>query len=176
MDARRHAHGTRPADYGGGDRIQTQHTGRWPTNVVLDESQAAELDKQTGITRSRVDTPRGSAAPGVGWGMTATDAEYDDSGGASRFFPVFKYQAKAPARERPKVDGVAHPTVKPLELMRWLVRLVTPPGGLVLDPFAGTGTTGEACLYEGCDSVLIESNAEYLPLIEERLTRPRGER
>ena len=109
--------------------------GRWPTNVVLDESQAAEL------------------------------------GDSAKFFPVFKYQAKAPSKERPKVDGVAHPTVKPLALMRWLVRLVTPPGGWVLDPFAGSGTTGEAAYLEGFRCLLIEREADYLPLIEHRFNR-----
>lgn len=96
---------------------------------------------------------------------------YGDSGGASRFFPVFRYQAKAPSRERPKVDGVAHSTVKPLALMRWLVRLVTPPDGLVLDPFAGSGTTVEACVLEGFRCIAIEQDAQYLPLIEVRLKR-----
>ena len=94
---------------------------------------------------------------------------YADQGGASRFFPVFRYQAKAPTRERPKVDGIAHPTVKPLALMQWLVRLLTPPGGLVLDPFAGSGTTAQAARDEGMRTVLIESEADYLPLIAARL-------
>ncbi|AHG23761.1 DNA methyltransferase [Mycobacterium phage Donovan] len=76
--------------------------GRWPTNVVLDETQAAELDAQTGITTSRKGKPR-TGANGHGWGMTATGAEYDDEGGASRFFPVFRYEAKAPGAERPSV-------------------------------------------------------------------------
>lgn len=67
---------------------------------------------------------------------------------------------------------VAHPTVKPLDLMRWLVRLVTPPGGLVLDPFAGSGTTAEACVVEGFRCVLIEREADYLPLIVARLSKP----
>ena len=55
--------------------------------------------------------------------------------------------------------------------MRWLVRLVTPPGGMVLDPFAGTGTTGEACLLEDLSAVLIEDDARYLPHIAVRLVR-----
>lgn len=84
----------------------------------------------------------------------------------------FTYVAKANSAERPKVDGVAHPTVKPLDLMRWLVRLVTPPGGVVLDPFAGSGTTAEACVIEGFRCVLIEREAGYLPLIVSRLTKP----
>ena len=63
--------------------------------------------------------------------------------------------------------------VKPLDLMRWLVRLVTPPGGTVLEPFAGSGTTVEACIIEGFRCVAIEREADYLPLIEQRIHRRR---
>lgn len=142
--------------------------GRWPANVVLDESQAAALDEQSGESQARIGKPRG-ADSGEGWGMTATGAEYDDLGGASRFF----YVAKADASERVRVDGIAHPTVKPLTLMRWLVRLVTPPGGTVLEPFAGSGTTVEACLLEGFRCIAIEREADYLPLIRQRIARRR---
>src|SRR5690606_37350662 len=145
--------------------------GRWPTNVVLDDTQAAELDKQSGMTASREGKPR-AGANGDGWGMTATGAENSDTGGASRFFPTFRYEAKAPTKERPRVDGVAHPTVKPLDLMRWLVRLVTPPGGTVLEPFAGSGTTAEACVIEDFRCIAIEREATYLPLIVDRLSKP----
>jgi len=93
---------------------------------------------------------------------------YGDRGGASRFF----YCAKAPTKERPRHDdGTAHPTVKPLTLMRWLVRLVTPPGGTVLDPFTGSGTTLEAAILEGFHAIGIEANEDYLPLILQRLAR-----
>lgn len=92
---------------------------------------------------------------------------YEDEGGASRFF----YTAKAPKRERPNVDGIQHPTVKPLAIMQWLIRLVTPPGGTVLDPFAGSGTTIEAALIEGFNPVGIEMEADYLPLIQHRIER-----
>ncbi len=91
--------------------------------------------------------------------------------GVSKFFPVFKYQAKASARERQGVNSITHPTVKPLELMRWLVRLVTPPGGTVLEPFAGSGTTVEAALLEGFNVIGIEREADYLPLIQQRIDR-----
>ena len=64
-----------------------------------------------------------------------------------------------------------HP-VKPLDLMRWLVRLITPPGGTVLEPFAGSGTTAEACVVEGLHCIAIEREADYLPLIVARLTKP----
>lgn len=91
--------------------------------------------------------------------------------GRSRFFPTFRFETKAPTRERPKVNGVAHPTVKPLALMRWLVRLVTQPGGTVLDPFAGSGTTLEAAVLEGFNAIGIEREETYLPLIMQRLRR-----
>ena len=69
------------------------------------------------------------------------------------------------------MDGIAHPTVKPVDLMRWLVRLVTPPGSHVLDPFAGSGTTGEACIVEGFDCTMIEREAQYVDLIDKRLSK-----
>ncbi|MFM9469749.1 DNA methyltransferase, partial [Streptomyces scabiei] len=83
----------------------------------------------------------------------------------------FFYVAKAPKSERPVVDGTAHPTVKPLALMRWLCRLVTPPGGVVVDPFAGSGTTLEAAYLEGFESIGVEMTPEYWPLIAARIER-----
>jgi site-specific DNA-methyltransferase (adenine-specific) len=142
--------------------------------VVLDEDQADALDRQSGtLTSGKVSpgTKRGARSnASVCYADMAAGSDltgYGDTGGASRFF----YVAKAPARERPKVDGVAHPTVKPLTLMRWLCRLVTPPGGVVLEPFAGSGTTIEAALMEGFRVVAIEREDDYLPLIAARLER-----
>lgn len=80
----------------------------------------------------------------------------------SRFF----YTAKANEQDR---FGSAHPTVKPVSLMRWLVRLVTPPGGTVIDPFAGSGTTGDAAMQEGCDAILIEQQEKFAKVCAERL-------
>ena len=101
---------------------------------------------------------------------------YGGEGGASRFFTVtewdvpFRYIAKPSKRERNAgLDGNHHPTVKPLALMRWLVRLVTPPGGIVLDPFLGSGTTAAAAVLEGFDWVGCEMTGEYLPIIEGRV-------
>ena len=62
--------------------------------------------------------------------------------------------------------------MKPIDLMRWLVRLVTPPGGVVLEPFAGSGTTAEACIVEGFQCVAIEREADYIELIRQRLEKP----
>lgn len=111
---------------------------------------------------------------GYGSGAKGTVGESvrHDSGGASRFFPIFRYEAKAPSSERPNADGVQHPTVKPLDLMRWLVRVVTPVGAVVLEPFAGSGTTAEACVLEDRRCIAIEREADYLPLIVSRLRKP----
>jgi hypothetical protein len=153
----------------------TTALGRWPANVLLDDSQAAALDEQSGTTRSPSayqPTVDRSDRSMFGLGGVNHDSEYGDSGGASRFFPTFRYEAKAPTTERPREGDIAHPTVKPLDLMRWLVRLVTPPGGTVLEPFAGSGTTAEACVIEGFNCIAIEREADYLPLIVQRLSKP----
>ena len=156
-----------------GATFEPAPAGRWPANVVLDQHAAAWVDEQSGEVKGRVGMKAKTADQfGVGRERTAQafDAGTEDSGGASRFF----YTAKAPKRERPNVDGVQHPTVKPLAIMRWLIRLVTPPGGTVLDPFAGSGTTIEAALIEGFDPVGIEMEADYLPLIQHRIDRQAG--
>jgi DNA modification methylase len=153
---------------------ESTRAGRWPANVVLDGSQAAALDAQSGALTSGTlaahhqRSPKDAGILGA-YGSAEGERGYGDTGGASRFF----YVAKADRNERPKVDGVAHPTVKPLDLMRWLVRLVTPPGGTVLEPFAGSGTTVEACIIEGFQCIAIEKGDEHLPLIESRITRRR---
>ena len=149
--------------------------GRWPANVLLDQHAAAWVDKQSGTLKSgarngvrTADQSRTTYGAFEGGDSGRTFAS--DEGGASRFF----YTAKAPKSERPNVDGVQHPTVKPLAIMRWLIRLVTPPGGTVLDPFAGSGTTIEAALIEGFNPVGIEMETEYLPLIQHRIDRQAG--
>lgn len=159
--------------------------GRWPTNVALDEEAAAMLDEQAG---ERSHNPSGafgarSAARASGFGMGAGEVSgYGDTGGASRFL----YVAKADTDERNAglgghVAGASlftptdapdrndHPTVKPIALMRWLVRLVTRPGGLVVDPFAGSGTTGIACALEGLDFLGIEREEAYVWITRARL-------
>jgi DNA modification methylase len=158
--------------------------GRWPANVVLSHTEwcdegycedgcpIAELDAQSaphmhsaGKAREAI---RESDKTGM-WGFAGDGQRFGDSGSASRFFNTFRYQAKAPKSERPVVNGVAHPTVKPLALMEWLVTLFTPPYGIVLDPFAGSGTTGHAALRLGFNSIMVERAAEYKPLIDKRL-------
>ena len=172
--------------------------GRWPSNVILahppfvDEHgqpigdacadgcipgcPVAEMDRQSGVTTSQ----GGSRGQGGGRGAYSVigaqpDVQpgFGDTGGASRFFTVFRYEAKAGSAERPRLaDGTAHTTVKPLALIRWLVRLVTPPGGTVLDWCAGSGTTLEACVIEGFPVIGIELERPHAELCRVRLSKP----
>lgn len=155
--------------------------GRFPANILLDEHAAKEMDKQSGNVKGVIGMKKVSGGHNFNIGehtpqkFNKSSECVKDSGGASRFFPVFKYQAKAPKRERPVIereDGtkIQHPTVKPVALMEWLVTLITPEGGTVLDPFAGTGTTLQAARDKGFNSIGIEQDADYIQLIETRLS------
>lgn len=152
--------------------------GRFPANVLLDEHAAKEMDEQSGVSKS----PAGLITQGGDHFSIGSEEKtrgtkfqgHGDSGGASRFFPVFKYQAKAPKKERPVIeheDGtkIQHPTVKPVTLMEWLIALITPPNGTVLDPFAGSGTTLQAARNKGFNAIGIEAEKDYIELINQRL-------
>ena len=140
--------------------------GRWPANILHDGSDE--------VLQAFPDAPGQQMAVGPEHGEKAsvnvygdygpreTFAPRSDSGSAARFF----YSAKADGEDR---LGSKHPTVKPVDLMAYLCRLITPPGGTVLDPFAGSGTTGAACIREGFNAVLIEREAEYIADINARL-------
>jgi site-specific DNA-methyltransferase (adenine-specific) len=142
--------------------------GRWPANVGHDGS----ADVTAAFPESKVSGAARNGRPAVAnpdrIGVTNFDAIkgngtlHNDSGSAARFF----FTAKADSDDR---LGSRHPTVKPLDLMQWLVRLVTPPRGLLLDPFAGTGTTAEAAFREGMRCELIEAEAEYQADIRRRM-------
>ena len=88
---------------------------------------------------------------------------HGDAGSAARFF----YCAKASKKDRG--EGNVHPTVKPTELMRYLLRLVTPPGGVVLDPFMGSGSTGKAAMLEGFRFIGCELSPEYAEIAKRRI-------
>ena len=89
----------------------------------------------------------------------------DGLGSAARFF----YCAKASKKDRNDGATNKHPTVKPTELMRYLVRLVTPPNGTVLDPFTGSGSTGKAAVLEGFSFIGIEQSEEYVQIAKARI-------
>ncbi len=145
--------------------------GRWPANLLLDEEAGAILDKQSGERpgcRSRSSaTPESKFRPGQGEYMPQGPI-YPDTGGASRFF----YCAKANKRDR-TCDGRVennHPTVKPRSLMEYLCRLVTPPGGgVILDPFMGSGSTGIGALPAGNRFVGIELEPESFETARRRI-------
>jgi len=144
-----------------GDQTNGSDTGgRYPSNVVFDETAAAALDEQVGHLPKGGGSGRGES--GDGFGMDAQDVEdlnYSDSGGPSRYF----YTSKASKSERTNGGDIAnsHPTVKPADLMEWLVKLVTREGQVVLDPFAGSGTTCMAAKELGRRFVGIEKQAKW---------------
>ena len=138
--------------------------GRWPANVITDGSvEVLAAFPQSGASFAR---PRNNGAfKSVAKGHDKAHITFgheDDGGSAARFF----YATKADDDDR---LNSRHPTVKPLDLIQYLVRLITPKGGTVLDCFAGTGTTGHAALIEGCRAILCEREPEYLADIERRM-------
>jgi site-specific DNA-methyltransferase (adenine-specific) len=188
--------------------------GRWPPHLLLthaadcgetcaDGCPVAEMDAQSGVSASGVAVRRnvGHSTQGlIGYAQGSNDENmrddvgYGDTGGASRFFPVFRYSAKPSTRERNagcdaieprqmdterdadadgannprnrggKVSSNHHPTLKSIDLMRWLVRLITPPNGVVLDCFMGSGTTGIAATLEGARFIGIEREPDYFEI------------
>ena len=183
--------------------------GRFPANIILDESAAELLDEQSGISKSSCKSGivEGKEAgqmyhrheqPSNNYKQKIMVGDYNDKGGASRFFYVAKvskkernlgldgfeeketttqfvqdsnegrnmsakYQALRPARKN------THPTLKPINLMTYLCRLITPEGGIVLDPFMGSGSTGISALLEGFRFVGMEMDKDYFKIAEARI-------
>jgi DNA modification methylase len=151
-----------------GNGINCHNLGRWPANIIHDGSEevVAAFPAEAGGAGGHIVTRTKPKFGDVFQPYDGTEAQkgngFADSGSAARFF----YTAKADADDS---LGSKHPTVKPLDLMQWLVRLVTPKGGMVLDPFAGTGTTGEAAWREGMRAILMEREPEYQEDIARRM-------
>jgi site-specific DNA-methyltransferase (adenine-specific) len=146
-----------------GKEIASSSLGRWPANLCHDGSQMVlDLFPHTKSGRGN-----GNASVGEEGDITPLRRgnliSRSDDGSAARFY----YSAKASKTDR---AGSKHPTVKPVSLMQWLVRLVTPPNGTVLDLFAGSGTTGQAAINEGFNAILIERELEYINDIKNRLS------
>jgi len=146
-------------------QIPFQNGGRWPANIVHDGSDEVVAAFPNIKTSKATVTSKPGSVSVHGAGLPSHTGTYgfDESGSAARFF----YTAKADKQDR---MGSKHPTVKPVDLMQWLCRLITPPGGTVLDPFAGSGSTGEAAWREGFQCVLIEREPEYQADIRRRMT------
>jgi hypothetical protein len=158
----------------------------------------ALLDAQSGERRSAGQYPSEARTSGI-FGDRIQGALYSDSGGPSRFFYTAKASraernagldgmpermpdnAIDRATQRQGLEGASgrgsltkpmsnhHPCVKPIALMRWLVRLICPPNGTILDPFAGSGSTGIAAILEGFDFIGVEQDAEYLAIARARI-------
>jgi site-specific DNA-methyltransferase (adenine-specific) len=139
--------------------------GRWPANLIHDGSEeVVGLFPETtsgGGNGIRSELPN-TCMSGKNYARVTVDGQPPSSGSAARFF----YTAKATKAER---QGVTHPTVKPLDLMAYLCRLVTPPGGVVLDPFMGSGTTIKAAIGEGFQAIGIERDPVYFAMAEHRM-------
>jgi DNA modification methylase len=168
-----------------------EHEGRFPANIILDEIAGEMLDEQSGISSSqkRTNFKKDNTIWQENTGETDTmSGGFSDKGGASRFF----YQAKVSKSERNmgldlveeqevKVNKVTrnpdkqitsknvHPTVKPVALMSYLCRLVTPPNGIVLDPFMGSGSTGIAAQLEGFRFCGMEMDEDYFKIASARI-------
>ncbi len=146
--------------------------GRWPANVCHDGSdEVLNAFAKYGESSSNrgVVTSKPGIVYGGGKGLPSHTGEYgfNDSGSAARFF----FSAKALGEDR--LDS-KHPTIKPRALIHWLVKLVTPKGGVVLDPFAGSGTTGVAARIAGRNAILIEKEALYIEDIKRRVVFQEG--
>jgi hypothetical protein len=202
-----------------GNGITCHDAGRFPPNVLLthapectetacvDGCPVREMGEQSGVSTSTDAIAHHSGVRSVAKGkeVPRTDRGHSDTGTAARFFPCFRYEAKASTAEREAgcealpvasageltggraegSDGLqspragagrtssgrrnTHPTVKPVALMRWLVRLVTPPGGTVLDPFTGSGTTGIAAVLEGVNFVGFELDDGHADIARARI-------
>lgn len=140
--------------------------GRWPANIIHDGSAEVlalfpESKDGVAVQRNR-DGEVHNEIYGKYKKPPAEDQGYGGSGSNARFF----YCAKTSKADR---GANTHPTVKPTDLMAYLVRLVTPPGGLVLDPFMGSGSTGKACMREGFRFIGCELSAEYVSIAEARI-------
>lgn len=202
--ASRHDGWQRPS-HANGYASEPHTAGRWPANVTLDEESAALLDEQSGERPSKM----GGSSPRSGfWGNSGAceGQRRDDTGGASRFFyqakasqdernkgleglptviarsTIERHTGNPSAKNGERVDiphQNDHPTVKPIALMRWLCRLITPPGGTVLDCFMGSGTTGCAAALEGFNFIGIEADAHYTDIARRRIaywaSRPQQE-
>jgi site-specific DNA-methyltransferase (adenine-specific) len=141
------------------------HTGRWPANILLDEEAAAMLDEQSGGASRFFYVAKASRSErnaGLD-GFDFQDAQrWSAKGGIGDYYPDGTPRPRSPERN-------IHPTVKPVALMKYLIRLVVPKGGVVLDPFLGSGTTAVAAIEEGVEWIGCEREPEYVEIIKARV-------
>ena len=193
-DTDQYFNGKKPG--GAGEFIQP--SGRWPANIILDEEAAKILDEQSGVSKSRPRTKSKEHHEGTvtTFARGSETSPHRDSGGASRFFYIAKTSTaereegleeletrdfdvgderpsggswERRTGKKPALRANHHPTVKPITLMRYLIRLVTPPDGTVLDPFCGSGSTGCATMLEDFNFIGIDLDPEYIEISRARI-------
>lgn len=176
-------------DMGQNARQNYNPPGRWPANLIHDGSdEVLALFPESSQTGKRSVAIQAAIVEGTSWGTdNHQSTEYTDSGSTARFFycpkaspkdrhegldapgPQFEHGATLRQVENTATKGNNHPTVKPTELMAYLCRLVTPAGGVVLDPFMGSGSTGKAAMREGFRFIGIEREGEYINIARSRI-------
>lgn len=180
----------------------SEHLGRFPANLILDEEAAAMLDEQSGVLKNGGQNYKGGNRQSMFGNIAVIEPTKfaGDSGGASRFFYVAKASKKdrnegyeglevkekktlnnyvnpsegrtASKSEAPSLNH--HPTVKSTKLMEYLIKLITPPNGVMLDPFMGSGSTGKAAMKLGFKFIGIEKEQEYFEIAEKRIFMQSG--
>lgn len=151
--------------------VEPNPQGRFPANLILDDVAGEMLDAQSGVLETGGGCKR-NKSPNLFRGKIShrdDHTEYKSSGGASRFF----YCAKPSKKERG--EGNTHPTVKPIKLLSYLCRLITPPKGTILDPFMGSASVGCAAIYEGFNFTGIDEDKNYVEISKRRLKAVREE-
>jgi site-specific DNA-methyltransferase (adenine-specific) len=167
---------TRKSGAGMKQKIQVSNSeGRFPANIIFDEEAAQLLDEQSGVSKSSKSNKQynndanGRVVKNSPGGQRSPESTYSDKGGASRFFYVAKVSKKERNLGVPEDMKSTHPTMKPINLMTYLIRLVTPENGIVLEPFMGSGSTGIAAMLEGRRFVGMEMDADYFKIAEKRI-------
>ena len=181
----------------GSPDYETHEGGRFPANIIFDEEAGQLLDEQSGNIKGGKAMPPFQGKPKNDINFTSGVKEinrigYNDKGGASRFFYCPKTSKKdrnegldnEPTKIKNRVNAGGlendpkwgpvetknnHPTVKPTDLMRYLINLVTPPNGTTLDPFMGSGSTGKAAIRCGVNFIGIEKEQEYMDIAKARI-------
>lgn len=188
-------------DYENENCKEYNEQGRFPANIIFDEDAGKLLDEQSGVSKSskhKIEKRTNNSKNILDLKTYHREATYDDKGGASRFFYCPKASKKdrnegldgfekkdapgskrsTPAEGRKNALGEPrenhHPTVKPTDLMRYLINLITPPNGTVLDPFMGSGSTGKAAVRCGVNFVGIEKEEEYMEIAKARIEHERN--
>ena len=159
---------------------ETHPQGRFPANLILSADEDGQVSEEvrecfpkTVGAGNKIGTPKKSGTFFTDE-QTQVNMKYDNGGSTARFFKSIIYQAKASKKDRG--EGNFHATVKPVALMEYLINMVTPKDGTILDPFAGSGTTGVAAIDTNRNAILIEREEKYCEIIRARINAAKPER